>query len=61
MTCEPRLAIVTFQGDGYWFARAALVRIQDGLVAGNDWITGDWFQVYETQCTVTFDPQEVTA
>jgi len=61
MSCEPRLAVVTFQWDGYWFARTALVQIQDDLVAGNDYITGDWFQIYETQCTVTFDPQEVTA
>jgi hypothetical protein len=61
MTVEPRLAVVTFRGEGCWFARAALVQIQGDLVAGNDYITGDWFQVWAKDCTVTFDPQEVTA
>lgn len=61
MSVEPRLAVVTFLGEEAWFARVAFVRVDETLVAGNDLITGEWFQCWAAHCTVTFDPQEVTA
>lgn len=61
MTAEPRLAVVTFRSNTGWFARTAFVQMQGDLVAGTDCITGEWFQCWGHHCSVSFDPQEVTA
>jgi hypothetical protein len=62
MSHEPRLAILTIQSEHSWYCCLVVALVQNGLVAGNELSTGEWFQLPAENCILSYDPSsEVVA